>query len=42
MKKLLVIMGIFSVFLMGCDDVLSVVTVNDHGEKVIGLVRQLG
>jgi len=37
MKKLIlaVVMGVFSLFLMGCDDVLSVVTVNEQGEKVI-------
>ena len=34
MKKLALI-GVFSLLLMGCDDVLSVVTVNENGEKVI-------
>jgi hypothetical protein len=35
MKNLAVVIGVFSLFLMGCDDVLSVVTVNKDGEKVI-------
>ena len=35
MKKLAVVIGVFSLFLMGCNDVLSVVTVNEKGEKVI-------
>jgi len=37
MKKLALalIIGVFSLFFMGCDDVLSVVTVNENGEKVI-------
>jgi len=36
MRKLIVIIiGVASLFLMGCDDVLSVVTVNEKGEKVI-------
>jgi hypothetical protein len=34
MKKLAILIGVFSLFLMGCDDVLSVVTVNENGEKV--------
>jgi hypothetical protein len=34
MKKLAVLIGVFSLFLMGCDAVLSVVTVNENGEKV--------
>jgi hypothetical protein len=33
--KLAIVIGVFSLFLMGCDDVLSVVTVNEKGEKVI-------
>jgi len=35
MKKIAIIIGIFSLFLMGCDDILSVVTVNENGEKVV-------
>ena len=35
MKKLALVMAVFLLFLMGCDDVLSVVTVNENGEKVI-------
>jgi len=35
MKKLALVMVVFLLFLMGCDDVLSVVTVNEKGEKVI-------
>ena len=37
MKKtvLFVVAGVFSLFLMGCDDVLTVITVNENGEKVI-------
>jgi hypothetical protein len=35
MKKFAVVIGVFSLSLMGCDDVLSVVTVNENGEKVI-------
>jgi hypothetical protein len=35
MKKVLFMVGMFSLFLMGCDDVLTVVTVNENGEKVI-------
>ena len=34
-KKIWFLMGLFSLFLMGCDDVLTVVTVNEDGEKVI-------
>jgi len=34
-KKILFVMVVFSLFLMGCDDVLTVVTVNEDGEKVI-------
>jgi len=34
-KKIWFLMGVFSLFLMGCDDVLTVVTVNEDGEKVI-------
>ena len=34
MKKLAIIIAVFSLFLIGCDDVLSVVTVNEEGEKV--------
>jgi hypothetical protein len=34
-KSVLFIIGMFSLFLMGCDDVLTVVTVNENGEKVI-------
>jgi hypothetical protein len=34
MKKLAILIGVFSLFLMGCDDVLSVVTVDENGEKV--------
>jgi len=35
MKKIAVVIGVLSLFLMGCDDVLSIVTVNENGEKVI-------
>ena len=35
MKKLAILIGLFSLILMGCDDVLSVITVNENGEKVI-------
>jgi len=35
MKKLAVVVVVLSLFLMGCDDVLSVITVNDNGDKVI-------
>jgi len=37
MKKLAtaVVIGVFSLFLTGCYDVLSVVTVNKNGEKVV-------
>jgi len=37
MKKLalVLVIGVFSLFFMGCDDVLSIVTVNENGEKVI-------
>ena len=35
MKKLAVLIAVFSLFLMGCDDILSVVTVNENGEKVV-------
>jgi len=38
MKKLALVIGVFSLFslfLMGCDDVLSLVTVDEKGEKVI-------
>jgi len=38
MKKnfwFLMVMIVFSLFLMGCDDVLTVVTVNENGEKVL-------
>lgn len=37
MKKLalVLIIGLFSLLLTGCDDILSVVTVNEYGEKVI-------
>jgi len=34
MKKLALVIGVISLFLMGCDDVLSVVTVDEKGEKV--------
>jgi hypothetical protein len=34
MKKLAILTGVFSLFPMGCDDVLSAVTVNENGEKV--------
>ncbi|MCL2763540.1 MAG: hypothetical protein FWD36_10150 [Treponema sp.] len=36
MKKiaLALVIGLFLLFLTGCDDVLSVVTVNENGEKV--------
>jgi len=29
------VLSLFSLFLMGCDDVLSVVTLNEKGEKVV-------
>ena len=35
MKKLAVLIILLSLFLMGCDDVLSVVTVDNNGDKVI-------
>jgi hypothetical protein len=36
MKKIVwFVIGVFLLFLMGCDDVLTVVTVNENGEKVI-------
>ena len=36
MKKIVwVVIGVLSLFIMGCDDVLTVVTVNENGEKVI-------
>ena len=35
MKKLAVVIGMLSLLLMGCDDVLSVITVNENGEKVV-------
>ena len=36
MKKIvLFVIIVFSLFLMGCDDVLTVVTINEKGEKVI-------
>jgi len=37
-KKIWLLLGVFSLFslfLMGCDDVLSVVTLNEKGEKVV-------
>ena len=34
MKRLIVVTVLFSLFLMGCDGVLSVVTVNENGEKI--------
>jgi hypothetical protein len=34
-KTVWFVIGAFSLFLMGCDDVLTVVTVNENGEKVI-------
>jgi hypothetical protein len=34
-KSVWFVLGVFSLFLMGCDDVLTVVTVNEKGEKVI-------
>jgi len=34
MKKLAVVIGMFSLFLIGCDNVLSVVTVNENGENI--------
>ena len=34
MKKIAVIIGVFSLFFIGCDDVLSIVTVNEDGEKI--------
>jgi hypothetical protein len=34
-KKGWFVIGVFSLFLIGCDDVLTVVTVNEKGEKVI-------
>ena len=34
-KTVWFVIGVFSLFLMGCDDVLTVVTVNENGEKVI-------
>ena len=34
MKKLALLIVVFSLFLMGCDDVLSVVTVDKNGDKV--------
>jgi hypothetical protein len=34
-KNVWFLIGVFSLFLMGCDDVLTVVTVNENGEKVI-------
>ena len=35
MKKLVILIGLISLILMGCDDVLSVITVNENGEKVV-------
>ena len=35
MKKVLFVMIVFSLFLMGCEDILTVVTVNENGEKVV-------
>jgi len=34
-KSVWLVLGLFSLILMGCDNVLSVVTVNENGEKVI-------
>jgi len=34
-KKIWLVIVVLSLFLMGCDDVLTVVTVNEDGEKVI-------
>ena len=34
MKKLVVVIVVFSLLFMGCDGVLSVVTVNEKGEKI--------
>ncbi|MDR3300965.1 MAG: hypothetical protein LBT01_00350 [Spirochaetaceae bacterium] len=34
-KTVWFVIGVFSLFLMGCGDVLTVVTVNENGEKVI-------
>jgi hypothetical protein len=34
-KRVWFVVGVFSLFLMGCDDFLSVVTVNENGEKVV-------
>jgi len=34
-KKIWFVIVVFSLFLMGCDDVLTVVTINEKGEKVI-------
>lgn len=35
MKKLILLTVVISLFLMGCDGILSVVTVNKNGEKVV-------
>jgi len=34
-KKILFVIVVISLFLMGCDDVLTVVTVNEDGEKIV-------
>ena len=34
-KWFLILILIFSMFLMGCEDILTVVTVNEDGEKVV-------
>ena len=35
MKKLIVLTGLLSLILTGCDAILSVITVNESGEKVV-------
>ena len=35
MKKIWFVIPVFALFLMGCEDILTVVTVNENGEKVI-------
>jgi len=35
MKKLAIVIGVFSLILMGCDNILTVITVDKNGEKVV-------